>query len=113
MKSISFVVPGPLLGYRRPRDANANYEKYSAFKRAVLLLAMEKGWRERADSLEEAPVRLSIVARWKKKPRSDWSNIFKAIEDALFRQDRYVKPGMKSDAEWHCGIEEAIVTIEW
>jgi hypothetical protein len=101
------------MGYRRPNDANANYKKYSEFKNAILFLAMEKGWRGRARATMEVPVKLSVVVRWKKKPHSDWSNIFKSCEDALFAQDRYVKPGQKSDCEWNAGVEEAIVTIEY
>jgi hypothetical protein len=113
MQSISFKVPGKLLGYRRPGDKNADYKKYSEFKNLVLALAMERGWEGRAKALMECPIRLSVHVRWNKKPHSDWSNIFKSIEDALFSQDRYVKPGKRSDVEWNFGAEEAIVTIEW
>lgn len=112
-KVLQFTVPGPLLGYRRPKDKNANYKKYSQFKNFVLMLAMEVGWKGRIASLMEVPVRLSVLVRWKKKPHSDWSNIFKSIEDALFSQDRYVKPGSASDVEWHYKKEEAIVKIEY
>lgn len=112
-RALTFTVPGPLMGYRRPKDANSNYKRYSRFKNAVLLLAMERGWRGRAAAIEEVPVRLSVVVRWRIKPRSDWSNIFKSIEDALFSQDRYVKPGQKNDCEWNAGAEEAIVMIEY
>lgn len=108
------MVPGKLMGYRRPRDKDANYKKYTAFKSLVLTLAMEKGWRGRTASLMEIPVRLSVLVRWKNNPRSDWSNIFKSIEDALFEQDRYVKPGKESDVEWNTmKVEEAVVTIEY
>jgi hypothetical protein len=101
------------MGYRRPKDANANYKKYSRFKNAVLLLAMEQGWKGRTAALMDCPVRLSVVVRWAKKPHSDWSNIFKSIEDAIFSQDRYVKPGPWSDVDWNAGKEEALVRIEY
>lgn len=113
MGSITFTVPGKLMGYRRPRDKDANYKKYTEFKNYVLLLAMESGWKGRIDSLMETPVRLSVLVRWNNNPRSDWSNIFKSIEDAIFSQDRYVKPGQKSDVEWNAKIEEAVVTLEF
>jgi hypothetical protein len=114
-KVLQFTVPGPLLAYRRPRDSNAKkaYKKYTQFKNLVLALAMEQGWKGRTEALMEFPVRLSVHVRWNKRPHSDWSNVFKAVEDGLFSQDRYVKPGQKSDFEWNAGVEEAIVTIEY
>lgn len=113
MAAICFTVPGPLVGYRRPQDKPVkDYKKYVQFKNRVLMEAMDMGWRGRMASIIEHPPRLSVLVRWEKNPRSDWSNIYKAIEDALFTQDRYVKPGQQQGKEWDCGIEEAIVVIE-
>lgn len=112
MGVVTFTVPGPLWGYRRPRDKDSNYKKYTEFKNFVLETAMRNNWAGRVDSLIDHPPRLSVHVKWKKNPRTDWSNIYKAVEDALFSQDRWVKPGNKSDYEWDCGKEEVIVIIE-
>lgn len=112
MGVVKFTVPGPLLGYRRPKDKNANYDKYTAFKESVLFLALEANWATKAISVPEHPVFLSVHVNWKKGPRADWSNIFKAIEDSIFAQDRWVKPGNKQGVEWDTGKEEAIVIVE-
>ncbi len=112
MPAIRFVITGPLVGYRRPTDKGSGYKRYTEFKNRVLMEAMDVGWRERATSLIDKPPRLSVMVRWKEKPHSDWSNIYKAIEDALFSQDRYVKPGSFQGKEWNCGVEEAVVIVE-
>ena len=98
------------MGYRRPNDRGANYKKYTQYKNRVLLLAMEKGWHGRAVAVKDPEVYLSVFIKWKKAPRSDWSNIIKAVEDALFEQDRYVKPG-RFGMEWDTGVEEAMVSL--
>ena len=113
MPAIRFTIEGPLVGYRRPQDKPIkDYKKYVQFKNRVLMEAMDMGWRGRVASIIERPPRLSVLVRWVNNPRSDWSNIYKAIEDALFSQDRYVKPGGLQGKEWGCGVEEAIVVIE-
>ena len=74
---------------------------------------MENGWKGRVASVKEWPVRLSVIARWKNNPRSDHSNIFKGIEDALFIQDRYVIIGPFCDDVWDTKkTEEATVILE-
>lgn len=116
MKTLTFLVPGPLYGYRQttryslwlPRNA-----KYAQFKKNVLYLAMEVGWKGHVQALKEWPPLLSVAVRWRKGPRVDWKNIYGAIEDALFVEDRHVKPGAKSAVEWDTGIEEARVTLEY
>jgi hypothetical protein len=86
---IKFTVPGPLYAYRRIKD-KGSYKKYGEYKNRVLGLAMEAGWKGRADSVPEFPVKLSINVSWKKNPRIDASNVLKGIEDALFEQDRWI-----------------------
>lgn len=112
MKTITFTVPAKLYAYRRLRD-KGKYKPYSQYKEKVLLLAMEAGWKGRVSALKDPPVRLSVISRWNKNPRMDWSNCFKGIEDALFEQDHFVKPGQKSDNVWDYGKEEAIVILEF
>lgn len=112
---IKFVVPALLYGYRsstlRSLFLKKN-RKYAEFKEKVLKLAIEAGWKSKAVALKEHPPLLSVEVRWKKGPRIDWSNVYKAIEDALFSEDRFVKPGKHSGVEWDYGTEEAIVMVE-
>jgi hypothetical protein len=109
---IEFTVPGPLFPYRRIRD-KGRYQPYAQYKNRVLSIAMEHGWKGRVASVKDWPVRLSVIARWKNNPRSDHSNIFKGIEDALFTQDRYVIIGSYCDELWDTKKpEEAIVILE-
>lgn len=116
MKAITFTVPGPLFGYRQTTRHSLwlpKNIKYGNFKKKVLLLAMEAGWACHAVALKEYEVRLSVIVRWKKEPRIDWKNVYGALEDACFSEDRYVKPGKQSDVFWDTGKpEEATVILE-
>lgn len=110
-----FTVPGTLYGYRSSTVRSLHLKKnvkYSEFKNRVLALAMEAGWKCKAVALKDIPPYLSVHVRWRKDPRIDWKNVYGAIEDALFSEDRFVKPGRFSDVEWDCGVEEAIVVVE-
>ncbi len=111
-KKITFTVPKKLYAYRRLRD-KGKYKPYSQYKERVLLLAMEAGWKGRLTALKDYPIRLSVIGHWNKNPRMDWSNLFKGVEDALFEQDQFVKPGRHSDHVWDFGKEEAIVILEF
>lgn len=116
MGSITFTIPETLYGYRqttRKMLYSGTNIKYGEFKKDVLILAMAAGWKCKAIATKEAPPRLSVLVRWKKNPRIDWKNVYGGIEDALFEQDRHVKPGKMSDVEWDTGTEEAIVTVEF
>ena len=116
----TFSVEGPLRGYRRPNDRGGarrvdgsrgvGYRDYALFKRAVLLLAMEQGFR-RTKTTRKAPAHLSVFVNWEAAARSDWSNVFKAVEDALFEQDRYVVPGAQNGAKWDTGSREAAFVV--
>lgn len=86
-----FAVDGPLLGYRAS-VRRAFDPKYKAFKEKVWALAFEAGVPFGIDP-KKSTVRLSVFAYWKKTPRIDWSNVYKAVEDSLFKQDRYIQPG--------------------
>lgn len=46
------------------------------------------------------PPKLSVFAHWKTAPLLDWKNLYGAIEDALFENDRCVIPGRYNGAEW-------------
>jgi phosphoglycolate phosphatase-like HAD superfamily hydrolase len=113
MGTIIFQVDGPLLGYRAS-IRRAFDPKYKAFKHRVLLVAQTQGWQGRAISVPAWPVHLSVDVSWKNNPRIDWKNVYGAIEDALFEQDRYVIPGKRNDATWNTKeAEHAIVQIDF
>lgn len=89
-----FEIEGPLYAYRRLRD-KGGYDKYCAYKKRVLLLAMRTGFRRVTAKIPKKgviahPVRLVVTVAWKKRPRMDLSNVVKGIEDAIFAQDRWV-----------------------
>lgn len=110
MKVTKFVVHAPLLGYRRPKDKGANYEKYQAFKEKVRILAYQAALK--IESPQVVPIYLSVLVRWEKGPKSDWSNVYKSIEDALYSNDRWVRPGKHQGLETNTSAEEAIVIVE-
>lgn len=109
-----FKVEIPLMGYRRPKDANSNYRKYTRYKRDVMLLAMEAGFRAFEPARVGRRVSLAVAVYWDKHAKSDWSNIYKGIEDALFKCDRYVEPGRGNVVKWdnNNGRDVAVVRIE-
>lgn len=108
---MTFRIEGPLLGFRKGLKESFD-PKYQQFKNRVLGEAMVAGWNGKAISLQHVPPHLSVEVFWNKGPRLDWSNLYKAIEDALFEQDRFVKPGRHSDVVWDHGKEYCIVTVE-
>lgn len=131
--SIYFQVDGRLWGYkqvtrnmigvtraRNPKTKELRALKRAidqrvAFKRKVLAAAMEEGWKGDFDgkgfrpcavALKTHPVRLSVKVYWPKGPRIDWKNCYGLIEDSLFGEDRFVKPGKRSDVIWDTGEPE-------
>ena len=85
----------------------------TAYKEKVLIEAVEKGkWMADYDgkylrpsvvALKDRVVRLSVKPYWNKSPRIDWKNVYGLVEDALFAEDRFVKPGKRSDVAWDTG----------
>jgi|FLYN01.1.fsa_nt_gi hypothetical protein len=106
-KKISFVVPGPIMGYRAS-VARAHDPKYKAYKERVRLCALAAGFRFDDEGCRH-PV-LSVSIYWKRSARIDWSNVVKAIEDALWKRDRHVDPGVFCVFR-DSGREEAVVEI--
>lgn len=120
---IEFTLDGPLYafrssptGYKRKSDGKrkggAFDPDYKNFQRDVLFEAMKRGWKGKVVSLPLWIVRLSVVAHWCAEARLDWSNLYKGVEDALFTQDRFVRPGNKSDFVQFDGPERADIIIE-
>lgn len=115
-KVVEFRVDAPLLGYRASaarvfeRGPWSKVPKYKAFKERVYLLALQAGFPGGHEVDPEHPPRLSVSIYWKGKPRVDWKNVVGALEDSLWRQDRYVVPGEFSVC-YGCGEEYAIVRI--
>lgn len=122
MREIRFVIPGPLLGYRASISSRKNKDgtrsggaldpKYRDYKQMVCYEAMAQGWKGRVASDRAWPVYLSVEVHWKEWARLDWSNCYKAVEDALFSNDRFVHPGRFSDFIQWKPEEKAIVVIQ-
>lgn len=115
-KVIEFVVDAPLLGYRASaarvfeRSSGSRVPKYRVYKDKVYLLALESGFPAGHEVDPGNPPELSVDIFWARTPRVDWKNVVGAIEDALWRQDRYVKPG-RFCVSHGCGREYAEVRI--
>jgi hypothetical protein len=104
-----FTVRHRIFGYRRPRDHGSNYKAYLKFKDNVRVYALAVGFRSDVRPGNGGDVyRLSVFPRWNRLPRSDWSNVFKAIEDALFSFDRYIVPGPECDMVYKTGEPDEI-----
>lgn len=101
-RTIQFTVDGPLLGGRSSRDRlyGKSGKDYAAFKRRVLALAMAAGWKGRAKALKSMPPKLSVYIHWLDNALLDWKNVYWAVEDALFSDDRHVIPGQYSGVSW-------------
>lgn len=96
-----FTVPGPLMGFKqssikiRTRSGKMLHitgSKYVKFRNRVQVLALAEGYRPIATSAKR-PATLGLKVFWKGKPKVDFSNVLKSLEDACFIQDRYVCPG--------------------
>ncbi len=74
--------------------------------------AMEAGFIGKVVSLKEAPPFLSVRTFWKRNPRIDWANCYKAVEDGVFSQDRFVVPGPDSTVSWDTGEEYVEVFLD-
>lgn len=124
MPTIRFTIDGPLFGYRasmsRRKDKQGRSTKkggcfdpdYLAYKDRVLKLAMVAGWKGLAVSKKTWPVRLGVAVYWAKEPLVDWSNCYKALEDSIFLQDRFVLPHWSNDFKWDAGVEKIDVIVE-
>lgn len=93
MKTYSFEIPEPLMGFLATYKASwtDQAKRYVAFKNKVRLLANVAGIPDELDSSSTAEISLSI--HWKKKARVDSVNVYKAIEDGIFKRDRRVLHG--------------------
>lgn len=109
LQQFNFRVEGPLYGYRASA-ARAFDPKYANFKRLVRLLANVEGVPSELGPQDDAELFLHVY--WTKKARIDTSNILKALEDGLFKQDRRVS-GIHATRHEHSGREcaEVFLTI--
>lgn len=83
---------------------------YTAFKERVRLMANLAGVP--ADIPADTAATLCIAIAWRKRARIDTSNILKAVEDGLFKQDRGVEK-IVCDRFEHMGTEEASIIISF
>lgn len=91
MKFWRFTVPGKLWGYRQGRKEAFRPDRV-AFKDLVRMLATDKGIPCGADKRDN--LFLEVRVCWKREARIDGPNVYKLIEDALWRQDRGVAGGL-------------------
>lgn len=109
-QAYTFTVDAPLMGflasYKRPWTAEA--KRYTGFKGKVRLLATIAGIPD--ELTQDSRATIELLVTWKRKPRVDTVNVYKAIEDAIFRKDRRVLAGA-FDAKECTGEESAIVRV--
>ena len=128
LSTYKFVLDFPLRGYRKstipvktrklvmrygqPQNqvVRVNAREYTQFKNSVLALAMEQGFRQFTPTIDR-PAWLSVVPYWTEGPRIDWKNVYGAVEDGLFPEDRCVIPGAFSDVKWGTGSPECAMVI--
>lgn len=103
-----FTIDSPLYGYRASVAA-AHAPEYSAFKAKVRWLANSA--RVPHAIFPGDDVRVRVVIFWNKAARIDGKNVYAAIEDGLFKQDRGMASGSWVRFE-NIGREEARVLVE-
>ncbi len=110
VKTYSFEVPGPLSGflatYKAPWTKEA--KRYVGFKGKVRLLANCAGIPLELSSDSCADISLSV--HWNKRARIDTVNVYKAVEDGIFKKDRRVLRGQFICVE-NMGEEKAFVLL--
>ena len=103
--SYTFKVLGPLLG-SRASVRRAFDPKYKAFKTLVRYYADEAG----VPSEPTPTTNIEVVIFWRRKSRIDGGNVIKAIEDAIFQNDR----ALAGSSWWrheNTGEEKAVVRV--
>ena len=103
----TFKIDAPLLGYRAS-VARAFDPRYTSYKKIVRVLADVAGVPYELQKTDSAEVWVRVF--WAKKARVDLSNILKAVEDGLFKQDRQVV-AIHAKAEVNAGMEYAEVDV--
>lgn len=107
MLTYSFRVPA-VMGYQKS-VAYSHSRAYKSFKFAVRALANSAG----VPDLCTTDTEIDVEIFWKKKAKIDGSNVLKAVEDALFAQDRHLARG-----SWMRFLEQGcepylIVSVRW
>lgn len=110
MKTYSFEIPGPLMGflatYKAPWTKEA--KRYVSFKEKVRLMANCAGVPDELLPTQCAEIQLSV--HWIKRARVDSVNVYKAAEDGIFKKDRRVLRGSFVAME-NVGEEKAFVVL--
>ena len=95
---MTITIPGPLRSYHEIRSTGrrgkggpqwARPSEYKAYQQAIRLLANVA--RIPDDIPSNSYARCQVEIWWTKRARLDISNVWKAIEDGLFGQDRRVQ----------------------
>jgi len=103
----NFTIPGKLWGYKQGRREAFRSERVE-FKDKVRLLANVAGVPEVA--MEGDELFLEVYIRWRLKARIDGVNVYKLIEDSLWRQDRGVAGG-RWERRLSQGYESALIIV--
>ena len=95
------------MGYQKS-VAFSHSPAYRSFKLAMRSAANLAGVPDLATLTTE----IDVEIHWKKKARIDGSNVLKAIEDALFSQDRHLA-GSSWRRYQNEGEDYVIVSVNW
>ena len=105
--TVSFRVP-VVMGYQKS-VAYSHSRAYKSFKLAVRALANTAGVPELCTTDTE----LEVAIFWRKLAKIDGSNVMKAVEDALFTQDRHLARGLWT-RHLNQGVDPyLIVSVRW
>ena len=108
MQKWHFTIPGKLWGYKQGRR-EAHRPERVAFKETVRLLANVAGVPDVTKAEDE--IFLEVYIRWRLKARIDGVNIYKLVEDSLWKKDRGVGGGMWLRYLNQKKEEEAVVIV--
>ncbi len=108
MQKWKFTIPGRLWGYKQGRKEAHRPERVQ-FKENVRLLANVAGVPDVTKPEDE--IFLEVYIRWRLKARIDGVNVYKLIEDSLWKQDRGVGGGLWLRYLNQKKAEEAVVIV--
>lgn len=94
---------------QRQKYADKSYHKYLAFKR---LLQIEFKNQNKVEPRLKGRYHVSVMATYKDKTHGDTDNIAKAVNDALFSDDKLVSGDYDFRYGTHGGLEVKIFRVE-
>jgi hypothetical protein len=100
------------MGYRKD-VAYSHSDEYKSYKALIRYAALGAGLARLPKTIDNVIPHLSVFINWRGKARLDWDNVVKAIQDALWRNDRDVDPGSFRVYRNTGSAEYAYVMIDW